>query len=55
MQRSNLEASAHLTTSFEHILDHVLASPPHLVALVHEVLAEAHPVGPVRAEGGALE
>ena len=50
-----LEGTSHLASSLENILDHVLASGPHLVTLLQEVLAEAHPVDLVRVEGGCLE
>jgi len=49
---SYLEGTSHLASSLENILDHVLASAPHLVTLLQEVLAEAHPVDLVRVEGG---
>ena len=52
---SHLEGAAHLPAPLEDVLDHVLAAAPHLVALLHEVLAEAHPVHPVGAEGSGLE
>ena len=48
-----LESSSHLSSSLQHEFDHIFASVPHLVALIHEVLAEAQPVDPVRAETGA--
>ena len=51
----HLEAGAHLAPPLEDVLDEVLAPPPHLVALLHEVLAEPHPVGAVRAEGRGLK
>ena len=51
----HLEGTTHLAASLEDVLDHVLASPPHLVTLLHEILAESHPVDLVRAKGGRLE
>ena len=51
----HLEAGAHLASPLEDVLDEVLAAAPHLVALLHEVLAEPHPVGAVRAEGRGLK
>ena len=48
---STLEGTAHLAAPLEDVLDHVLAPAPHLVALLHEELVEAHPVDPVGAEG----
>ena len=52
---SYLEGTSHLASSLENILDHVLASGPHLVTLLHEILTEAHPVDLIRGEGGGLE
>ena len=52
---SYLEGTSHLASSLENIFDHVLASAPHLVTLLQEILAEAHPVDLVRVEGGRLE
>ena len=54
-QYTHLEAGAHLASPLEDVLDEVLAPAPHLVALLHEVLAEPHPVGAVRAEGRGLK
>ena len=51
----HLKAGAHLAPPLEDVLDEVLAAAPHLVALLHEVLAEPHPVGAVRAEGRGLK
>ena len=52
---TNLKVSSHLTAPLEDILDHVFALGPHLVALLHEVFAEPHPVHLVRAEGCGLK
>ena len=54
-QYTHLEAGAHLASPLEDVLDEVLAPPPHLVALLHEVFTEAHPVHLVRAEGCGLK
>ena len=47
----NLKVGSHLAAPLEDVFDHVLALGPHLVALLHEELVEAHPVDPVGAEG----
>ena len=51
----NLKVCSHLAAPLEDVLDHVLALGPHLVALLHEVFTEAHPVHLVRAEGCGLK
>ena len=50
-----LESGPHLASSLQYILDHVLALAPHCVALLHEELAEAHPVDLVCTEAGSLD
>ncbi len=50
-----LKAIAHLAAPLEDVLDHVLAFPPHAVALLHEKLVEAHLVPHVCVEGGSLK
>ena len=49
-----LETCTHLASPLEDILDHVLPFLPHRVTLLHEELAEAHPVYFVCAEMGSL-
>merc|ERR1719397_411961 len=47
-----LEGTPHLAPPLEDVLDHVLASAPHLVTLLHEELAESKSVCSVRVERG---